>query len=146
MMLAKEPPRAERRVPVQIQGEAVRAVAFSPDGRLVVTGTGDGTAQMWEMYTRRPLGPPVLLPGTIHGLGFSPDGRTVLAAVSAGTPWTWPVPASTEGEVERLRLWAQVETHLEVDDKGVVQALEGDPLEQRRRRLQELGGPPLPVR
>src|SRR5437588_411942 len=42
--------------PLQHQG-AVDAVAFSPDGKTVLTGSGDKTARLWEMATGKLLGP-----------------------------------------------------------------------------------------
>ena len=36
---------------------AVEAVAFSPDGRLLVTGN-DGTVRFWDPATGQPVGPP----------------------------------------------------------------------------------------
>jgi hypothetical protein len=46
-----------------------------------------------------------------------------------------------EGEVERLVLWVQVLTRLELDRGGAVHRLD-DATWQERRRLGELGGPP----
>ena len=37
---------------------AVRAVAFSPDGKTVLTGSEDKTARLWESATGQPLGLP----------------------------------------------------------------------------------------
>ena len=35
----------------------VRAVAFSPDGTRLATGSGDGTARVWDAATGRQLRP-----------------------------------------------------------------------------------------
>jgi WD40 repeat protein len=41
-------PWRERR-PLSRHSGSVMAVAFSPDGRLVLTGSGDNTARLWEV-------------------------------------------------------------------------------------------------
>jgi hypothetical protein len=41
-------------------------------------------------------------------------------------------------------LWAEVLTGLELDRDGLVHRLEASAWQQRRQRLQELGGPLLP--
>ncbi len=55
-------------------GESVNAVAFSPDGKLVVSGSGDETVKIWDVGTGD-------VKHTLQGHGdwvnavvFSPDG------------------------------------------------------------------------
>jgi WD40 repeat protein/tetratricopeptide (TPR) repeat protein/tRNA A-37 threonylcarbamoyl transferase component Bud32 len=57
---------------------AVLAVAFSPDGRLVLTGSADQTAQLWNAATGQPLGKPLVHDGLVVAVAFNPDGRTIL--------------------------------------------------------------------
>jgi WD40 repeat protein len=128
---------------------SVGAVAFSGDGRLVATGTWGGDARLWLTASGRPLGPWLR-----HPLGYwvwtvalSPDGRTL--ATGSGGPYEppgegrlWPVPPPLDGSAERLMTWAQVQSGLELDAAGVTHLLDGAAWEQRRRRLEELGGSP----
>jgi WD40 repeat protein len=67
----------------------VKALAFSPDGEKVLTGTSDegkegkaeyeGEAQLWETASGTALGKP-LKRGWIDGVAFSPDGKDALVA------------------------------------------------------------------
>lgn len=56
----------------------------------------------------------------------------------------WPVPRPVEGEVERIVLWVQVITGMELDLDGAALELTQQAWQDRRARLQQLGGPPLP--
>jgi WD40 repeat protein len=55
-------------------------VAFGPDGRLVVTGSEDRTARLWDTATGEPVGEPLTHQGAVQATAFSPDGATVLTA------------------------------------------------------------------
>jgi WD40 repeat protein len=78
-------------------------------------------------------------------LAFSPDGQLVVTRSGYRTARLWQVTqAGLDGDPRRITLWVQVITGLEVGDNGVVRALEAEAWHERRRLLQELGGPPLP--
>jgi tetratricopeptide (TPR) repeat protein len=53
-------------------------VAFSPDGKTVLTGSQDRTARLWNTGTGKPTGPPLLHPAAVDAVTFSPDGKTIL--------------------------------------------------------------------
>jgi WD40 repeat protein/serine/threonine protein kinase len=67
----------------------VLAVAFSPDGKKFLTGSLDGTAQLWETATGQPIGPPLLHRSKIWAVAFSPDDQV----------------AATGGDDNFIRLW-----------------------------------------
>jgi hypothetical protein len=75
-------------------------------------------------------------------VAFSPDGKTVLTGSDDKTARLWRVPRPIEGDPERILLWAQVITGLELDEFGGRRGLDAATWETRRQRLQELGGPP----
>ena len=53
-------------------------MAFSPDGKTVITGSADKTARFWDAATGRPLGQPLTHQGEVNAVAFSPDGKTVI--------------------------------------------------------------------
>ncbi len=76
-------------------------------------------------------------------MAFSPDGKTVLTGSQDTTARLWPVPVPLPGDPVQIFLWAQVLTGMEVDH-GAVRVLDARTWEERRRRLEKLGGPPVP--
>ena len=70
----------------------IGAAAFSPDGKLVLTGSHDHTARLWDAATGRPVGSPTAASvGTSRSVGFSPDGKLVLTASEDGTAKLWDI-------------------------------------------------------
>jgi WD40 repeat protein len=122
----------------------VKAVAVSPDGSMIATGSYDKTVRLWEAATGKPIGPPLVHDGEVAALAFSPDGRTLLTGSWDKAARLWPVPAPVEGDPERVRLWVEVLTGMELDEDGVIHALEAATWQQRRQHLEEIGGPALP--
>jgi WD40 repeat protein len=125
-------------------GYSFREAVFSPDEKLFVTLSYDGTARLWEAATGKPLGMPYPHRDRILSVAFSPDGRTVATGSTDNTARLWQVPNPVEGSVERLERWVQVMTGMELDDAGGVRLSDGRTWRERRRRLEELGGPPAP--
>jgi WD40 repeat protein len=124
------------------QGGGLFSVALSPDGQTVVTGSHDGLAHLWDVSTGKPLGPSLRHRKHVHRVAFSPNGRQVLTASMDTTARVWNLPQELEGEVQRLKLWVEVTSGLELADDGSIRWLERPAIQERRERLTQLGGPP----
>ena len=122
--------------------EPVGAVAFSPDGRTVLTGSRDNTARLWDAATGRPLGPPLRHDGAVTRVAFSPDGKTVLTGSYDSTVRIWDVTELPD-EPERVAAWLATFTALEFDKGDEIRLLDRAALDESRKRLESLGGPPL---
>jgi WD40 repeat protein/tRNA A-37 threonylcarbamoyl transferase component Bud32 len=120
----------------------IRPVAFSPDGKTVLTGGGDFTARLWDVATGRPVGAPLQHDHWVAGAAFSPDGKFILTGSRDKTARLWPTPGFVEGQVQRISRWVEVMTGMELDDAGMVRALDPESWRKRRLQLEELGGPP----
>jgi WD40 repeat protein len=77
------------------QDSYVGAVAFSPDGKTLLTGSGDGRIRFWDVATGKMVRE---LPGRqegIAGLFFTPDGKRI---VSGGSDMTIHVRDAATGK------------------------------------------------
>lgn len=127
---------------LQHQG-SVEAVAFGPDVALLLTGSDDKTARLWDAATLKPIGPPLKHEGPVRSVAFNPDGQTVLTASLDKTVRLWQVPSVAEGETKRLVLWPEVTTGMQLFG-GAPHVLNPEEWLKRKDELENLGGPPLP--
>jgi WD40 repeat protein/serine/threonine protein kinase len=138
--------------PPLLHQDPVYAVALSADGKTALTGSSDKTARLWETATGKLIGPPLLHQDPVHAVALSADGKTAVTTSRDEAPTgsrdetarLWHVPQPMRGDPERIMLWTQVITGLEVDELTAVRFLDAATWQQRRQRLQELGGPPTP--
>ncbi|HEX4607458.1 MAG TPA: helix-turn-helix domain-containing protein [Urbifossiella sp.] len=78
------------------QGGTVRAVAFSPDGRLALSAADDGRLTLWDVGTGREVRGFQGHGRTVHACAFSPDGRQVLSGSFDATLKLWDVGTGRE--------------------------------------------------
>ena len=60
------------------------SVAFSPDGRRIVTASDDMTARIWDGQTGASIAPPIKLTTPLHSAAFNQDGSVILTASGNG--------------------------------------------------------------
>ncbi len=68
----------------------VNAVAFSPDGKTLATGVGDGRTYLWNVTARRRIAT-LPDPGSsgVFSTAFSPDGNTLATVDGNGNTYLW---------------------------------------------------------
>src|SRR5262249_37089352 len=74
----------------------ITGVAFSPDGRLLVSGDANQQVRLWDVATGKPRH---TFPAAGGTLAFSPDGRR-FASAPGDEPLRWNQPAD-----ETARVW-----------------------------------------
>jgi WD40 repeat protein len=74
----------------------VTAVAFSPDGRFVVTGSRDRSAHLWNAATGQEVRRFQGHQGDIAAVAFSPDGKLLLTGSDDNTARVWEVQSGAE--------------------------------------------------
>ena len=74
----------------------MRAGVYSGDGRLIATGSVDGTARIWSAANGSPLSPPLEHPDHVQDVVFNPDGKILLTACADGVVRLWSVATAQE--------------------------------------------------
>ena len=113
------------------------AVAFSFDGKTILTGSRDNTARLWDAVTGKPVGPSFLHPGPVQQVAFWHDGKTVLTAGEDKISRFWQLPTPMAGDAEQLELWSQVVTGMELEANGGVRVLTAATWHERRSKLKD---------
>ena len=83
---------------IALSGEGY-AVAFSPDGRRIVSGSSDKSVRVWDSSTGEVQN---VLEGhtdLVQSVAFSPDGRCIVSGSSDKSVWVW---VSSTGEVQNV--------------------------------------------
>ena len=76
--------------PLQGHTESVRSVAFSPDGRHIVSGSDDSTIRVWDAQTGGQVGNPLQgHTSSVLSVAFSPDGRHIMSGSDDNTIQVW---------------------------------------------------------
>jgi WD40 repeat protein len=78
----------------QAHTDTVRALAFSPDGRTLATGSWDGTIKLWDIESGALLWTSWFT-DNIESLAFAPDGRTLASGGDDATVQLWDARGGT---------------------------------------------------
>jgi WD40 repeat protein len=88
----------------------VRALAFSPDGRLIAGAGWDGSLRLWELGARREMRRLTGHRSGVTAVAFTPDGRRLVSASADCTALVWDLaparPAAVKDDLPAL--WADL--------------------------------------
>jgi WD40 repeat protein/tetratricopeptide (TPR) repeat protein len=116
--------------------DPIKDVAFSPDGTFLLVGYESGSAQLWDVVTRKPVGPPAVLVGPILAVTFTPGGKTCACVAADGTVRRWPVPTPlAEPDLARLADRIALMTCQRMDDNQGLDTVPADEWRALRAKL-----------
>ena len=76
-------------------------VAYSPDGRLLASGSADKTVRIWDLATGQEIRTLVGHTDWVTGVSFSPDGRRLASSSYDGTVKIWDLTRLSAGILNR---------------------------------------------
>jgi WD40 repeat protein len=78
----------------------VRAIAFSRDGKTLITGGGEGTseceARLWDAISGQPIGKPIVHKAPVWSVALSPDGNMLLTGCGDNQARLWDLASGKQ--------------------------------------------------
>ena len=74
----------------------IESVAFSPNGRILASGSDDGTIRLWDAASGAPKRTFTRHTDDVESVSFSPDGRTIASGSGDGTILLWELTPSAD--------------------------------------------------
>jgi WD40 repeat protein len=108
----------------------------------IVTASYDHFARVWDAVNGKPLSPPLLHNEGVSDVSFSHDGKHILTSSWDHRVRLWPVIEPVPDEPERVKNWIETMTGLMISETGSSELLTWEEWSERKKRLDELGGPP----
>ena len=125
------------------EASTIYAVALSPDGQTLLTGSATGHPRLWHVTTGEPIGEPLPHDGGIRAAAFSPDGRTIVTAGFDRTARLWDAHSRKSlGEPLRHPGWVQA-VAFSPDSKVLVTGCAADIEYGEARRWEVATGDPI---
>jgi hypothetical protein len=109
-------------------------LAFSADGRRLLSGSADRSARLWDVTTCLPLSPPLRHLEAIFAVGLHPTGRT------AFTNGLWRLPEPLPDAPPLVELWTQLATQRTFTAGDHVEWLDAATLSAAAEEFQKLAG------